>query len=212
MMARRGFFGGTFDPIHCGHLDVARAARSALGLDEVLLVPANIPPHRSTPQASSAHRFAMAALAVQDEDGLAVSDVEMLASGPSYTSATLDRLAASGVDTRALFLVAGADAFRDIATWKGYPALLDRCHFVVVSRPEMPALALRDSLPSLAARMIDAPGEVPVRPAIFVVHAPTAPVSSTDVRQRLATGASVAGLVPAAVARHIEKHGLYRAR
>lgn len=206
---RRGWFGGTFDPIHEGHLDVARAARRALALDEVLLVPANVPPHRGTPGASAAHRFAMAALAVQEEAALLVSDLEMLASGPSYTSATLDRLAARGLDTRSLFVITGADAFRDIATWKGYPELLDRCHFVVVSRPGTPAPALRAALPRLADRMTDVPGVGAPGPRIHLVDAPTAPVSSTEIRRRVAERASLTGLVPAAVAAHIRKHGLY---
>ena len=208
---RRGLFGGTFDPVHIGHLDVARAARRALNLDEVMLVPSNIPPHRSTPHASAAHRFAMAALAVQGENGLVVSDVEMLAPGPSYTSATLDRLAARGIDTRTLVFVTGADAFREIATWKGYPHILDRCHFVVVSRSSSEAPALRTLLPILSERMIDAPSQLTDQPRIFLVNAPTAPISSTDVRRRIAQGASVVGLVPAAVAGHIVRHGLYTA-
>jgi nicotinate-nucleotide adenylyltransferase len=207
---RRGWFGGTFDPVHVGHLDVARAARRALALDQVLLVPANAPPHRGAPQASAAHRFAMAALAVQHEDGLLVSDLEMLATGPSYTSATLDRLAACGLDPTSLFLITGADAFGDIATWKDYPALLDRCQFVVVSRPGAPAPGLRAALPALAPRMTDAPNPAPAGPRIHLVDAPTAPVSSTEIRRRVAAGLPIGDLVPPAVSAHIIKHGLYR--
>jgi len=121
-----GVLGGTFDPIHLGHLDVAEAARRALGLERLMLLPANVPPHRSMPQASAAHRFAMAALAIQDRTELVVSDLEMLSDEPSYTSVTLDRLQARGIDMGALVLVTGADAFRDIQTWKDYPQLLDR--------------------------------------------------------------------------------------
>jgi nicotinate-nucleotide adenylyltransferase len=209
-MTRRGYFGGTFDPVHAGHLDVAHAARQALGLDEVVFVPAGVPPHRAMPRASAAHRFAMVALALQSQEKLSVSDLEMLETGPSYTTVTLDRLAARGIDLAPLFLVLGADAFRDIATWKDYPGLLDRCHFAVVSRPEVPVSGLRASVPAFASRMIDAPGRVPASPSIVLVDAPTSPVSSTDVRRRVAAGESIAGLVPAAVAEHIERHRLYR--
>jgi nicotinate-nucleotide adenylyltransferase len=213
---RLGLFGGTFDPIHQGHLDVARAARRAAGLDRVALLPAHTPPHRAEPKASGAHRFAMVALAVVHEDGLAVSDFDMVPTGPSYTCATLDRAQAHGLETRALFFVIGADAFAEIASWRDYPALLDRCHFIVVSRPDRPAPRLRALLPLLADRMIDVPlagpCPEPSAPSIFLVDAPTAPVSSTEIRQRVAAGVSIHGLVPETVERHIITNELYGSR
>lgn len=208
-MTRIGVLGGTFDPIHLGHLDVADAARTALGLARILLVPSRMPPHRRPPTVSPAHRFAMTALAAQAYPHLLVSDLEMDDAAPSYTAATLDRLAGRGVDTTRLFLITGADAFRDIGTWKDFPGLLDRCHFVVVSRPGHAAPALRAALPDLAARMLDAPCAVPPRPAILLVDAATAPVSSTHVRQQLRAGATIEGLVPPPVAAYIGKHHLY---
>ena len=208
-----GLLGGTFDPIHAGHLDVAEAARIAVGLDRVLLVPANVPPHRQAPGASAAHRFAMAALAVQDRPGVYVSDLEMSSTEPSYTSATLDKLTAQGVDTGTVSFIIGADAFREIRTWKTFPEILDRCLFVVVSRPGSPATALRGALPELSGRMIEAADmsrrDGRPEPRIILVDAPTAPVSSTDIRRRVAASVSIAGLVPDAVARHILKHRLY---
>jgi nicotinate-nucleotide adenylyltransferase len=138
-VSRRGLLGGTFDPVHAGHLDVARAARAALALDVVELVPSNLPPHRRPPQASPTDRLAMVELAVRGETGLVASDFEIAAGGPSYTSAMLDRLAARGVDLGSICFITGADAFRDIGSWKDYPALLDRCHFAAVSRPGCPA-------------------------------------------------------------------------
>ena len=105
----------------------------------------------------------------------------------------------------------GADAFREIETWMDYPRILDRCHFVVVSRPGLPASSLRAALPSLAGRMIEASGADPARPGIFLIDAPTAPVSSTEVRRRVETGLAIDGLVPAAVAAHIATHQLYAA-
>jgi nicotinate-nucleotide adenylyltransferase len=208
---RTGVFGGTFDPMHLGHLDVADAARRALGLDRVEVMPARWPPHRTAPAASAAHRFAMAVLAVQDREGLVVSDFEMEGDGPSYTTGTLNRLSARGIDLSSLFFITGADAFREISAWKDYPRILDRTHFVVVSRPGCAAPALRQLLPDLSGRMIETPCEIPSRPGIFLVDAPTAPVSSTDVRDRLARGESIDGLVPPAVERYIERQDLYRA-
>lgn len=210
---RIGFFGGTFDPIHRGHLDVAHAARRALDLDRVYFVPAETPPHRQLPQASSAHRFAMVALAVAPVPGFLVSDLEMRTDGPSYTSATLDRLQARGIDTTACCLITGADAFQEIGSWKDFPAILDRCHMVAVSRPTHPAPALLRILPQLAPRMTVAQSSavtpLPTSPSIVLVDAPTAPVSSTEVRQRRAAHMSIAELVPSAVEEYIEKHDLY---
>ena len=209
-MTHLALFGGTFDPIHQGHLDVAEAARAALKLSQVWVVPARVPPHRQAPAASAAHRFAMAAIACASTPSLLVSDLEMDDPAPSYTEATLDRLVRRGMDTKGLFLVTGADAFRDIETWKGFPAILERCHFVVVSRPGQAAPALRQRLPALASRMVDAGSSVPGRPGIILVDAPTAPVSSTDIRRRVAAGETIQDLVPSGVAAYIEKHRLYR--
>lgn len=207
---RRGFLGGTFDPIHCGHLDVASAAQRALALDVVEFLPAGTPPHRRAPIASAEDRLAMVELAIAGRAGWAMSDLDTIEHGrPAYTSETLDRLARAGLDTRSLFFVTGADAFRDIATWKDYPGLLDRCHFVAVSRPGCAAPALPGLLPSLAGRMLEVPCRIPARPSIFLVDAATAPVSSTEVRRRLTAGESIDGLVPADVARYIRTHGLY---
>jgi nicotinate-nucleotide adenylyltransferase len=204
-----GLLGGTFDPIHHGHLDVARAARAALGLRDIWIVPARVPPHRDRPSASAAHRFAMAALAIQGVDGVRLSDLEMETGGPSYTTETLDRLAQAGAELGAFCFITGADAFVEIRSWKGYPALLDRCHFVVVSRPGAPVASLPAALPELANRMRTASGPPPDRPHILLVEAPTAPVSSTDVRRARAAGRPLADLVPAPVATYIVQHDLY---
>jgi nicotinate-nucleotide adenylyltransferase len=218
---KTGLFGGTFDPVHVGHLDVVRAARQALGLDMVWLVPARLPPHRRPPHASASHRFAMAALATQGEPGVRLSDIEMEATGPSYTTATLDRIEGRGWNLSGFVFVIGADAFRDIEAWKDYPRVLDRCDFAVVSRPGTPASALREALPALAGRMRDVPADrqsdgpasheaTTSRPGILLVDALTAPVSSTDVRRAISRGASLDGLLPATVASYIARHGLYQ--
>jgi len=208
-----GLLGGTFDPVHVGHIDVALAALHALDLDTVLMIPSRTPPHRKAPQAKGPDRLAMVRAAIANTPGLEASTIELDAAGPSYTSSTLDRLAASGLDTRTLCFIAGADAMATIPTWHQYPELIDRCHFAAVSRPGMPAESLRTQLPRLASRMISVTGNqayrTPSQASIFLIDAPTAPVSSTDVRARIARGISIAGLVPDAVAAYIDAHRLY---
>jgi len=209
-----GLLGGTFDPVHVGHIDVARAARRALALERVLLIPSRTPPHRHAPQAKGTDRLAMVRAAIEGEPGLEASTIELDAAGPSYTSATLDRFAAAGIDTRTLCFIAGADAFAEIPTWHDYPALLERCHFAAVSRPGQPVERLRGQLPRLASRMISVAENqtcpAPSRASIFLIDALTASVSSTDVRAYIARGASVKGLVPDAVAAYIDAHRLYQ--
>lgn len=213
MPSRVGLLGGTFDPIHQGHLDLARAARARLGLDTVWLVPSHVPPHRPQPHASVFHRFAMVALAAAGETWLVACDMELHEPGPSFTSHTLARLADAGHQPTQIFFLTGADAFAEIASWRDYPALLDRAHFAVVSRPGLPARDLRERMPGLAARMVDVPerlGASPPQVSILLVDAATADISSTEVRRRVAAGEPLDGRVPAAVERHVRRHDLYR--
>ena len=212
MIERIGILGGTFDPIHCGHMDAARAARRALGLDSVLLVPSHIPPHRpAQPIASPFHRFAMTALAVNGEDGLAASDEELCAAGPSYTADTLERHHRAGLHPSQIFFITGVDAFAEIATWRRYPAVLEMANFVVVSRQGADARDLPARLPSLASRMREAEqhDRSSRQVSILLLDARTARISSSEVRKRLVSGDSIAGLVPPAVDVHIRQHHLY---
>src|SRR4029453_4346387 len=154
---RVGLLGGTFDPIHLGHLETASAARRALQLDCVYVLPSNVPPHRvQQPAASSHHRFAMTALAINGVDGLRASDIELSTPGPSYTAETLTRFSgATGLSVSQIFFITGADAFAEIETWYRYPDVLDFANFMWVSRPGCGVKTLRDRLPALADRMID---------------------------------------------------------
>ena len=213
--ARIGVLGGTFDPIHYGHLDVVSAARAALSLDDVLLVPSRVQLHKtSSPSASGYHRLAMAALATSADGGLRVSNLELRSPGPSYTSVLLQQLVRAGSNSKQLFFITGADAFVEIAAWHDYPSLLDRSHFIVVSRPGCPASDARLRLPSLVARMHRA-GERVVdltagaQTAIWLVDAPTRDVSSSEVRRRIARGEPTDGLLPPAIASYIFRHALY---
>jgi nicotinate-nucleotide adenylyltransferase len=209
---RVGILGGTFDPIHCGHVDVGDAAQAALELTELHVVTAHLPPHRSPPGTSSYHRFAMVALATAERLAWRASDLELRNESPSYTSRTLHKFHDRGYDPTQLFFVIGSDAFAEIATWRDYPNILEAAHFAVVSRPRFPAQALAERLPGLAGRMVTEAAHVLSSdgPVIFLIDAPTADVSSTAIRSRLATGAPIDGMVPARVQQHIEQHGLYR--
>jgi nicotinate-nucleotide adenylyltransferase len=210
---RIGILGGTFDPIHCGHLDIGLAAQNALTLHRVFLIPSNVPPHREPASASGYHRFAMAAIAAAGQPGWVVSDVELQSNTLSYTTSTLKTFAENGYPPTDLYFVIGADAFAEIATWRDYPRILDRAHFVVVSRPGWPVGALPARLPDLADRMKTAPFDLAnVRgPMIILIDAQTADVSSTAIRSRRLAGESIAGLVDPRVQQHIEQHGLYSA-
>ena len=214
-MTRLGILGGTLDPVHCGHMAAAVAARDAFGLPDVLVLPSRVPPHRSIqPVASPFHRFAMACLAVSGTPRMRASDDELRSDGPSYTADTLDRLHATGVAASQIFFITGADAFADIATWKRYPDVLDLANFVVVARPGHHIDALASTLPSLADRMRCVADAGPIaatgrQTMIYLVHAPTPDVSSTAVRDRLRRGDAITGLVPPLVEAHIHQHKLY---
>jgi nicotinate-nucleotide adenylyltransferase len=213
---RTGVLGGTFDPVHDGHLAAARAAPRALGLDRVLFIPSHQPPHRpARPGASVFHRFAMVSLATASDPELLASDLELQRPGLSYTADTLRRLHDAGHDAWQLFFILGTDALAEIATWHDYPAVLDLAHFVVVSRPGRSFGVLRRRLPDLAPRMCEVGEQPPAeasrpRCAIFLLNAGTPDVSSTDIRERAARGVPLGGLVAPGVERHIGKHGLYR--
>jgi nicotinate-nucleotide adenylyltransferase len=212
--ARRvGILGGTFDPIHRGHVDIGDAAQAALGLTEVHVVTSHVPPHRAPPDTSSYHRFAMVALTTAERPAWRASDLELRHEAPSYTSRTLHKFHDRGYEPTQLHFVIGADAFAEIASWRDYPNILEAAHFVVVSRPHFPAPLLAERLPRLAARMVTEARELLEAevPVIFLIDAVTADVSSTAIRSRLATGAAIDGMVPRLVQQHIEQHGLYRA-
>ncbi len=217
---RTGVLGGTFDPIHLGHLAVVAAARRALGLSEVILLPLRVPAHRpAQPEAGADDRLAMAALAATDAGaGVRASDLELTRPGTSYTADTLRALRTAGYEPWQIFFLTGADAFSEIATWREYPALLDLAHFVVCARPGHPVDGLGTRLPDLMPRMLPAAALL-ARPIlargtptrVFLLPAATPDISSTDIRQRARAGLPLTGLVPTEVERYIRRHGLYGA-
>jgi len=206
--------GGTFDPVHYGHLRLADDVRRALALPEVRLVPAANPPHREPPSASARDRVAMLELAVREFPGLVVDTREIARGGRSYTVDTLAELR-DGMPSRPIALLVGADAFRGLHTWHRWRTLFDLAHIVVVPRP---GVAVEAGLPEALAREWHArrsadPRILRSRPAgaIYVQPVTAQPISSTAIRAALARGGKdeVAGLLPVAVLAYIESNRLY---
>jgi len=193
-----GILGGTFDPIHHGHLLIAEEAREALGLERVIFVPAASPPHKpGRPVTDAHHRLAMAWHAVEGNPAFAVSDLEIVRGGVSYTADTLAALAADG--TTQPWLILSAEALAGLPTWHQPDRILDLARLAVVPRGGYEALDeswVRHHLPGREARFRFIPG-------------PLLPISGSVVRHRAAAGRSVRYLVPDAVARYIDHHHLY---
>jgi nicotinate-nucleotide adenylyltransferase len=182
-----GIFGGTFDPVHVGHLAIARAALDSAGLDRVIFVPARRSPLKTTgPVAGEADRLAMLEYAVKDESRFAVSSVELERAGPSFTVDTLEALKGEGE----LALILGSDALADLPKWRSPERIRELATLLVARRPGAPEPDARSG-----ARAFDAP---------------CLDISSRELRQRASRGLSLRYLVPDDVWRHIERKGLYR--
>lgn len=197
-----GIFGGTFDPIHLGHLILAEEARWALGLDRLLLMPAAQPWRKServvTP---AAHRLAMVRAAVADDPYFDVSTVEMDRGGPTYTVETLAALRAELGPEPELVFILGEDALLDMPNWRDPAGIVRLARLGVAARGGSPAA-------DLAALERTLPG---IRERVSVIPMPEIEISSTGVRRRVREGGSIRYLVPRAVAAYIAEHGLYRA-
>ena len=194
---RVGVVGGTFDPIHLGHVALAEGARRCAHLDRVLLIPAADPPHRGGPVASAQDRLEMVRLAVRDHEGLEVSDIELRREGPSYTADTLAALT-SEMPGSELFLVLGWDAAAELRSWRRPDEVLHLARLLVVPRPGWPL-----------------PGEVELRaagidPARTLLCSVTTPrVDATDIRERARRGEPLQGLVEPVVEAYLRRRRLY---
>jgi nicotinate-nucleotide adenylyltransferase len=203
------FYGGTFDPIHDGHLAIARAARDALAA-RVRLMPVADPPHRAPPGASAEHRARMLDLAVAGEPDLVVDRRELRREGPSYTVETLREIRAEVGPDQPLALLVGADSFLDLPKWREWQALFGLAHFVVAERPGSPLDG--EHVEAIAANRETAEVEVLRNtPAghIYRLNQPLHAESASQVRQLIADGQRWQPFVPAPVAAYIERHGLY---
>jgi nicotinate-nucleotide adenylyltransferase len=206
-----GILGGTFDPIHFGHLRPAAEVLAALALAEIRFLPAANPPHRHAPLVSAADRLAMVELAIAGHAGFVSDDRELRRGGPSYMVPTLESLRAE-VGNRPLCLLLGIDAFLGLETWYQWARLPELAHLVVLTRPgwTFPEAA---ALPAWARdRMATGAGELAQFPAGRIYYQPVTPqaISASAIREKIARGESVQGLVPEAVWEYIGRHRLYR--
>lgn len=190
---RLGIMGGTFDPIHLGHLVTAEQARADLGLDEVVFLPAGQPWQKDDDTTSSEHRYLMTVLATAANPAFSVSRVEVDRDGPTYTVQTLRELRAQLPDGE-LYFITGADAILNILTWKDADECLELATFVAATRPGYDLARL------------EAEG---IRAEVCVLDVPALAISSTDVRERFAAGRAVRYLIPREVEEFARKHGLY---
>jgi nicotinate-nucleotide adenylyltransferase len=229
-----GLFGGSFDPIHRGHLALAQTAAARYSLRQVLFVPANVPPHKQKhPLTAFIHRYAMAALATQDERGFVPSLLEApeirsegqpkaaAPGGANYSIDTVRRLKKILKKSDRLFFLIGIDAFRDIAKWREARALLAECDFIVASRP---GYSLRDVAESLPEEL--RPPAAVTRPfqkqpatgdlvlpgvTLHLLERVHQSISATAIREAAADGKPLGRWLDPRVADYIRKHGLYRA-
>ena len=207
-----GIMGGTFDPVHLGHLRLAEEARQRLGLVRVLWIPAGRPPHRGVPAAEAKDRLAMTARAIEGNPAFALDDAEVRSDAPSYTVTTLERLRGTFGPDRPLVLLMGADAFRGLPTWHRWEAVFGLAHLGVATRPghELWEDGMEKHL-AREWRSRQAP-TLPPTPAGSIAGFPMTAldISATAVRSLLATGGSPRYLIPEGVLDYIRSHALYR--
>ena len=203
-----GVFGGTFDPVHFGHLRPVAAAAAALALAQVRFIPAAIPPHRPPPVAPAAARVRMLELALHAYPGFSLETCELARPGPSYTVDTLTALRAECGAEVPLYLLLGSDAFNGLTRWHRWQMLPQLAHLVVMQRPQVDAPLPAWALPRLASEataLTQAPAG-----HVWLQAVPPQPISATAIRARLAAGVSVSGLMPDAVWQYIRENRLYQ--
>ena len=230
-----GLFGGTFDPIHKGHLALAQAARERCGLGRIYFVPTNVPPHKaSQPVASYFHRYAMTALATQNEKTFLPSLLEApdefilhdkkgakgsMASAPNYSIDTIPRLKQSLKKNDRLFFLIGVDAFKDIAKWREAEALFAECAFIVASRPGFSLADVAGALPEKLRPRAEATKPFARQPAkgdlvlpgvtLHLLDDVNQKISATEIRAAVRAKRPIKRLVPESVEEYIKKEGLY---
>lgn len=216
-MALTGLFGGTFNPIHYGHLKAADEVLRCFPLDRILFIPSYIPPHKSQKEVVAVeHRLRMVEIACQNQPKFLVSDVEARNPTPSYSIVTLRKLKEIYPEDKFFFIV-GSDAFLEIETWKDYTELLKECSFIVVSRPGFGLRSVRrviekirqENLAGIEKFSLPSPDELSVN-GVYLLEIDSLDISSSEIRKRLQSGLPITGLVPEGVEEYINKYNLYR--
>lgn len=209
----QALFGGTFDPIHYGHLRPVQALAEQVGLHKVILLPNHVPPHRPQPEASPSQRLEMVQLAIQGNPLFTIDTRELEKNSPSYTIETLTQLRQEMGASQPLAFIIGQDSLLSINTWYGWDKILDNCHLLVCSRP---GYATQFTDPKMQAWLSQHKTSNPEKLSdtphgyIFLGNTPLVNISATDIRQRLSTGDSCRDLIPEAVLHYIHQHGLYQ--
>lgn len=193
---RLGLMGGTFDPVHHGHLVIAEAARAEFRLDRVVWVPSGDPPHKGDQVTPAEHRYAMVLLATAGHPQFQVSRLEVERQGPSYSLETVRHFQAAHPGAE-LFFITGADAVLELLTWHRPDEVVRSCRFIAVTRPGYALEELRRVLPAAYLERIE------------LLAVPAVEISSTDLRRRLREGRTVRYLLPDTVEAYLRKHGLY---
>jgi len=196
-----GIMGGTFDPIHLGHLATAETVREIFNLDEILFIPAARPPHKVNNHITAeVHRLMMTFLATKSNENFQVSPMEILRDGLSYTLKTIDELHEKFGASTELFFIIGADSLRDLPTWYQSRELVGKCHFIATTRPKVKVNL--DKVKNFF-------GEIGMQ-KIHQVTTPALEISSTEIRRRVKQGLSIKYLVPEVVEEYIIKENLYK--
>jgi nicotinate-nucleotide adenylyltransferase len=211
-MLKVGLFGGTFDPIHNGHLVMAERAQRVFSLDRTWFIPCRLPPHKDESGVSDPyHRYAMVALATQANRRFVPSALELRAAGTSYTIRTVNQVRERLGGSAEIYFLMGMDSWREIESWKDYRLLLDSCSLILLPRDGgvgeaksgPPVIEVRDAATDESLVLPNVPG-------VFSLRTGEVDVSSTLIREKAARGEPLTGLVPQSVERYLEKHGLYR--
>ena len=197
---RVGLMGGSFDPIHLGHIAIAREARDALQLSHVLFLPSGRPPHKAHLGASPAQRLEMTRLAVEPLPWAQASDVEVCRQGTIYTVDTLQILSSQHPEA-AFYYIIGADTLLDLPNWRNTQKVCTLCRFICLHRPGVADEAIGPALENLRSRY---------GAQVHLVPASGPDISSTEIRRRVARGQSTEGLLPGAVRAYIDRENLYR--